>query len=97
MSKKNKEEAEQKSSNYSSLTRIEKLNNQFFSFLLPKGPRVKKKKTPSETSVKDDEKRPRTAFSGAQLARLKVMHTLISYLLRAHSLSRISLLSPLSH
>lgn len=44
-----------------------------------KGPRVKKpKKPPSETGSigsgsKDDEKRPRTAFSGAQLARLKVI------------------------
>jgi hypothetical protein len=52
-----------------------------------KGPRVKKpKKPPSETgsigngnggnsggSKTDDEKRPRTAFSGAQLARLKVI------------------------
>lgn len=42
-----------------------------------KGPRVKKpKKPPSETGSigkTDDEKRPRTAFSGAQLARLKVI------------------------
>lgn len=46
-------------------------------FLFPLGPRVKKpKKPPSESSnsAKDDEKRPRTAFSGAQLARLKVIN-----------------------
>ncbi|KAL7047727.1 hypothetical protein ACKWTF_003090 [Chironomus riparius] len=37
-----------------------------------RSPRVKKpKKPPSEVAPKDDEKRPRTAFSGAQLARLK--------------------------
>lgn len=38
------------------------------------GPRVKRpKKPPSDSSLKsEDEKRPRTAFSGPQLARLKV-------------------------
>lgn len=39
------------------------------------GPRVKRpKKPPSDSSLKsEDEKRPRTAFSGPQLARLKVI------------------------
>jgi hypothetical protein len=47
-----------------------------FCFFFCLGPRVKKpKKPPSEVAVaKDDEKRPRTAFSGAQLARLKVIY-----------------------
>lgn len=45
--------------------------NSFFSLLIPLGPRYRKPKTPK---VKGDseEKRPRTAFSSEQLARLKV-------------------------
>lgn len=40
------------------------------------GPRTKRpKKPPGEKSAAaNDEKRPRTAFSGPQLARLKVSH-----------------------
>lgn len=47
------------------------VNIYWFSYI---GPRVKRpKKPPSDSSLKsEDEKRPRTAFSGPQLARLKV-------------------------
>lgn len=42
-------------------------------FLQIKGPRTRRpKKPPSEKGSSSDEKRPRTAFSGPQLARLKV-------------------------
>lgn len=45
-------------------------------FLIFLGPRTRRpKKPPSEkAAVTNDEKRPRTAFSGSQLARLKVKH-----------------------
>lgn len=40
--------------------------------MLFSGPRARRPKKPTADKAANDEKRPRTAFSGPQLARLKV-------------------------
>lgn len=63
--------------------------NNFDFFRLFLGPRTKKpKKPPSEkgsaSNSASEDKRPRTAFSGPQLARLKVRIIDISKILQSH-------------